>query len=213
MEIIHVDRPLWYPASQLTTFIYLFAAIPLARRSSDTRIVAALPIIGNAAVASYAVFNMLRVLEAVGYVPRTGGAVAAGLAESIFPLCLGAGFAAATSLLIAFNPGLADARTRRTSVGSFALILAAAGISALAAFSWYLWPGTNYAELTNLARLPLIVAAIGLTVAVAALIWPRRGFAKSGSTRWFVAFGLAAALAACLLWIAGDKLVAVAWAV
>lgn len=51
MDIIHVDRPLWYPASQLTTFIYLFAAMPLTRRSSDARIVAGLPIIGNAVVA------------------------------------------------------------------------------------------------------------------------------------------------------------------
>jgi hypothetical protein len=47
---------------------------------------------------------------------------------------------------------LADPRTRRSAVGSLAVILALAGIAALAAFRWYLWPGTNYLALRNVAR-------------------------------------------------------------
>ena len=150
LEFTSVERPYWYQTSLFATFMYLLVGPLVALRAADARVVAALPVIGNTVVTSFAVFNLLRFLDQVGYVSTGGNAVAAGLAEAIFPCCVGAGVSAVISLGIAMGGPLADARARRTRGGSIALVLASIPAATTAAFIRYLRPRAgNYRPISK----------------------------------------------------------------
>jgi hypothetical protein len=213
IDIIHVQRPYWYETSLFVTFAYLLVGPLLAFRGADARVVAALPAIGNTAVASFAVFNLLRILTAVGYVPSGGNAIAAGLAEAIFPWCMGAAVSAVMSLVIGLNGRFAGARARRTRLGSIALMIAVAASVVTAALIWYLRPGAaNYRPgLGHVATIPLVIAAVSLGAALASLAWPNRSHSKTAnSQRWFITFAVAAAISACVFWVISEMLTAFA---
>ena len=214
IDIIHVQRPYWYETSLFVTFAYLLIGPLLAFRGADARVVAALPAIGNTAVASFAVFNLLRILPVVGYVAGTGGnAIAAGLAEAIFPWCMGAAVSAVTSLVIGLNGRFAGARARRTRLGSIALMIAVAATVMTAGLMWYLRPSAaNYdPQLGAVARIPFAIAVVSVGAALASLAWPNRSYSKTeNSQRWFITFAAAAAISACVLWVLSEMLTAFA---
>jgi hypothetical protein len=208
LEFVHAHPSFSYPLALFFSFIYLIAGPFLAVRAVDARVVAALPLIVNTAVASYAVSEVLRVLAHGGYVPETGAAIAAGLAEAILPWCVGAAVSAVTSLVIGLSGPLAGARARRTRLGSAALAIAIVAAVMVAGFVWYLRPGagTYRAELERLAMIPFTFAALAGAVAVVSLAVPRAAAGNPDSgNRWFLAFAGASAAAACLLWIASDR--------
>jgi hypothetical protein len=210
IDIIHVDRPYWYEASLFVTFVYLLIGPLPAFRGADARVVAALPAIGNTAVASFAVFNLLGILTEVGYVAGTGGnAIAAGLAEAIFPWCMGAAVSAVIGLVIGLNSRFAGARARRTRLGSVALMIAIAAAVLTAGLIWYLRPSAaNYRpRLAAVATIPFAIAVVSLVTALASLAWPNRSQSKSESSRrWFIAFAAAAASSAWVLWVVSKML-------
>jgi hypothetical protein len=214
IDIIHVDRPYWYEASLFVTFVYLLIGPLLAFRGADARVVAALPAIGNTAVASFAVFNLLGILTEVGYVAGTGGnAIAAGLAEAIFPWCMGAAVSAVIGLVIGLNSRFAGARARRTSLGSIALMIAVGATVMAAGLIWYLRPSAaNYGQtLGAVATIPFAIAVVSLGAALASLAWPNRSHSKTENPqRWFIAFAAAAATTACVLWVVSEMLTAIA---
>jgi hypothetical protein len=213
IDIIHVQRPYWYETSLFVTFAYLLIGPLLGFRGADARVVAALPAIGNTAVASFAVFNLVRILTEVGYVPTGGNAIAAGLAEAIFPWCMGAAVSAVMSLVIGLNGRFAGARARRTRLGSIALMIAIAATVMTAGLMWYLRPSAaNYdPKLGAVAAIPFAIAVVSFGAAVASLAWPNRSHSKTdNSQRWFIAFAAAAAISACVLWVVSEMLTAFA---
>jgi hypothetical protein len=164
-------------------------------------------------VASFAVFNLLRILTEVGYVPTGGNAIAAGLAEAIFPWCMGAAVSAVTSLVIGLNGRFAGARARRTRLGSIALMIAVAASVMTAGLIWYLRPSAaNYdPKLGSVATIPFAIAVVSLCAALASLAWPNTSQSKTESSgRWFFTFAAAAASGACVLWVVSEMLTAFA---
>jgi hypothetical protein len=160
-------------------------------------------------VASFAVFNLLRILTEVGYVSTGGNAIAAGLVEAIFPWCFGAAASAVIGLVIGLNGRFVGARARRTRLGSVALMIAVVAAVLTAGLIWYLRPSAaNYGPgLGAVATIPFAIAVVSLVAALTSLAWPNRSQSKTqGSGRWFIAFAVAAAAGACVLWVVSEML-------
>ena len=209
MDILENHRPGWYFASLLISFGYPFLIPAFARRAADARLVAAFPIIGNAMIVPLAVVRLLRDLDASGYVPKTGGAIAAGLAEAIFPLCIGAIVSALLSLVVRLHPAWADIVSRRTWLGTLALILSAIGTTAIGAFVWYLRPrsGNYRAGLADIAALPLAVSGLAFALAIVALVWPKpRPSRAARPSVWFLSFAATSGVIAAGAWLVVARL-------
>jgi hypothetical protein len=197
---VTIDHPFWYNWSLLLAVVFVFIGLPLARRNKYALLVCSLPVAWSVVATTLTLSN---VLAAMPFVRRPGGrAIAAGVAESLYPLLVAASVVAILATAVTFtsrgsmSPRLSKAMELPPLLFMTAVALFDALVAANLLAGKYSQATLSVTRVVMWAALAVLVASVALVV-LGARLGPMHG----GTRQPFVVFALSnAGVALALLY-------------